>query len=316
MDNIFILGTRRSGSTFLGNLVYKSFPKFSYIEEPFNAVSGLKSLPYIWYPYHKIKYDSFVQKVSDQKPINFKRAIVNSKTQKPIINANLIDSIKEVFKNESGETLTKRLLRVPFKSKHNISYYKSLFFNYDVNIVKDPLASLLVKKILDNKKNGAIFIYRNPVAFYHSINRLNWRILTENFINQKDLIDDYPFIKDLPEINKIDHIINEWLIVNTILLEHLKSFENIICVSHENLSKNPKAELLRIRKKMKLNLAIDFKEIEILTSAKTPHNGTKDIKRNSLKELQKWKGELKEAEVTHIKKRTSELYSQLELYAI
>lgn len=325
MNNIFVLGTRRSGTTFLGKLLYASLSGFSYIEEPFNPVAGFKTLPHVWYPYNSMytgHYKKELDNLENLKPVKFKRSIVNDKTKASILNATLWQSVKEVFLNLSKESLTRRILRVFVKNKHNFSYHKAILLErHKDNIIKDPLISLSINDLVLKDKNKVVFIYRDPVAFYHSIKRLNWAISTKNFTNQSDLVKDWDFIKTLPKNNKIDNIINEWIIVNTIALESLKKNKsnNLVCLSHTKLSKYPTLQTQKLVQKFQLKDKLNSKKIEQLTQTNRTtdeSNNTKDIRRNSIQQLNKWKGHLEEDDVKYIRQRTGELLKELDKYAI
>lgn len=323
MNNIFILGTRRSGTTFLGKLLHKSLSGFSYIEEPFNPVAGFKTLPHLWYPYSPKHSDNFKKEIHDLnhlKPVKFKRSIVNDQTKASILNATFGQSVKEVFLNMSKESLAKRILRIFVKNKHNLSYHKAILLEkHKSNIIKDPLMTLSIDNLLLNDKNKAVFIYRDPVAFYYSIKKLNWAISSKNFTDQSDLVKDWPFIQKMRKEQKIDNIINEWVVVNTVALKTLQNNNNILCLSHTKLSESPKAQVKKLVQKLDLNDELNPKKIEELTQTTRQideSKKTKDIRRNSVEQLHKWEGHLAEGEVDYIRQRTDKLLTQLDQYAI
>src|SRR5690606_40613251 len=81
---IVIMGTRRSGSTFIGKLLTNSSNAFAYVEEPFNPVRGIKNLNHLWYPYinqgnHHSIVKTDLQKLLDLKSVKFKNSIVKDR---------------------------------------------------------------------------------------------------------------------------------------------------------------------------------------------------------------------------------------------
>lgn len=318
---IIIIGTRRSGSTFIGKLLSVASNNFSYVEEPLNPVSGIKSLDHVWYPYIKEDYENTkvlvdLNKVLNLKWVPFKNSIVNIKTKKSYLNVSKMEVFVEIFKNESNEPLVKRILRFLFKNNHYISFIKAKFSNKPYVVFKDVLMSLSLNEVLKVKNTYIIYIFRSPLGFCHSIDRLNWTIDTKNFIKQKKLMKDYPFIKDLPCESKLDQIINEWLIVNKILLDNLKKGNPIICVSHSKLSLEPQSQLDKIFQKLSLKEKINYKKIENYTKGNYSSNLTKDVRRNSMKELKSWEGKISKKDQDYIIKRTRSVFEELKEYAI
>lgn len=313
---IVIMGTRRSGSTFIGKLLTNSSNAFAYVEEPFNPVRGIKNLNHLWYPYiNQENQNSLVktdlEKLLDLKSVKFKNSIVNDVTKKSDLNVSRLRVIIEIFKNKSKEPLIKRVLRVFFKSHHQVSYIKAKYSTKKYIVYKDALMSLAIKEVLRNKNAKVIFIYRNPLGFYYSMKRLNWAISSDHFFNQNELIKDYSFIKDLPRKSEIDKIINEWLIVNTVLFEQAKINNRILCVPHEKLALDPSGQIIKIFNWLEISEKINFQKINLFTDGKHETSKTKDVKRNSKKELLSWKGKISEAEIAHVLRRTQELFEKL-----
>lgn len=318
---IVILGTRRSGSTFIGKLLSESVNSFVYIEEPFNPVRGIKSLEHVWYPYlnernekDQVKQDLY--KLLNLKSVKFKNSIVNNTTKESYLNVSTLRVVKEVFDNKSKETFKMRMLRVFFKSNHYISYLKAKYSNKKYIVYKDVLMSLAVKELIKQKDVFMIFIYRNPLGFYYSMKRLNWAISSDNFLKQQELIKDYPFIKDMPRETEIDRIINEWIIVNSILLEQSLKNDNIICVAHEKIALEPEKQISKIFEWLEISKNINEEKIKLFTNGDHKTQKTKDVKRDSKKEVSSWHGKISDFEVNHIKKRTNDLFEKLNNYAV
>lgn len=318
---ILITGARRSGTTFIGKLLSSSYSGLSYVEEPFNPVRGIKAIDHVWYPYINVNSKSLLKNLEDVfklKKIRFKNGIINNETKTSNLDASNYEVFLEIFKNNSKESILTRLGRVFFKSNHYLSYEKARLSTNNTVVFKDALLSLSINQISNLKEVGIVVIFRNPLGFFHSMERLNWAILPSNFLNQEELMVDFPFIKELPKNNKVDQIINEWVIINTIILKSIKVNKNIICVSHDKLSKKPLDQLSKICERLNLNENINLEQVDTITNSSSEKrtDKTKNVKRDSIQELNSWKGKIDSKTVDYIKLRTDDLYNELNLYAI
>lgn len=319
-ETIIIVGTRRAGTTFLGKLLSVSTKNNVYIEEPFNPVRGIKGFGHVWYPYITNNANAGLKKniinLFNRKKVKFKNAIVNDQTKESNLNAPWIDVFMEIFKNNSKEPLKRRFLRTIFKSNHFVSYIKARIQSNKNLVFKDALMSLSLQFILEHFPNTkVVFIFRNPMGFYYSMKRLNWAISLQNFLQQQELVKDYPFIGNLKSETLEDKIINEWYIVNKIMLDKVNKDDRIICVSHEKLSKDPEGQMHKIVNQLVLGDMDNDKIIEFTTGDHSSKK-TKDVKRDSKKEINSWKNKLSEEEIDYIQKRTMKLYQELSQLAI
>ncbi|SDQ14657.1 sulfotransferase domain-containing protein [Flagellimonas zhangzhouensis] len=321
--SILIVGTRRAGTTFIGKLLSLSAKGLNYVEEPFNPIRGIKNLDLIWYPYLKdddknLKIKKDLIRLLKLKKVPFKYSIVNNQKNRVVANVSLKDVFVELFKNSSEEFFSTRFLRIFLKSNHHLSYIKARIFSNRKTVFKDALMSLSTSFILKNSTDtGIVFIFRNPVGFYHSVKRLNWEMSLENFLEQDELVKDYPFIKELPTATEADRIINEWIVINTILLDQIVNHgAKIICISHDKLSRNPKEQMEMLFQKLEFSEKADLETITSFTQGNHKSKKTKDVKRNSKNEINSWQNKLSEKEVEFINSRTNALYKQLNKIAI
>lgn len=315
---IHVLGCRRSGTTFLGNLI-NTVNNSTYIEEPFNKLRGIKSLPDVWYPY--INNDNIsssfrtdLNKFFNLGPIPFKHSINNNDTGYLDVNTTTHRVLLDVFKNKSGEPLLKRILRIFLKNKHYLSYHRTRISPKKHIIVKDALASLSATYLANNFQTKLIVVFRNPKAYFYSMLKQNWYVDLNDFKTQKDLLKDFPFITQLVnEEHTFDNrIINEWIIVNKVLLEMSKTVD-IIFVAQEDLSKTPHKEMDKIFDKLQIpNEERNYQKIIKLTQGNdsNPKN-IKNVKRNSLSTLNQWKNKLSKQQIDLIENKTNVIYEKL-----
>jgi len=315
---IHVLGCRRSGTTFLGNLI-NTIDNSTYVEEPFNKLRGIKSLPDVWYPYINketitSKFRKDLKKFFNLKPLLFKHSINNNDTGYLDTNTTTYKVILDVFQNKSGERLLKRILRVFLKNKHFLSYQKTRIFPKKYVIVKDALASLSAEYLANNFNTKLIVVYRNPKAYFYSMLKQNWYVDLNDFKTQKTLLKDFPFITKLvnEEHTYDNRIINEWVIVNKVLLEISKTTD-MIFVSQEDLSKKPHELMEKIYDKLDIpQKERNYQKIVKLTQGKesNPKN-IKNVKRNSLSTLNQWKNKLSEEQLNLIDNKTEVIYEKL-----
>jgi len=317
---LLVTGCRRSGTTFLGNLV-GTLSNSSYVEEPFNKLRGLKTIPDVWYPYltdeivnKELKRD--LNRFFKLKKIPFRHSINNNDTGYLDCNTTVGKVILDVFKNQSGEPLLKRILRVVLKNHHYLSYTKTRYkSNLNYAVIKDALIALSTPYIADNYNVKTVFIYRNPEAYFYSMVKQNWYIELTDFQKQNQLLKDYPFVKNLveEEHTKDNRVINEWIIVNKFLLEIYKKHD-VICISQEELAKKPIEQMEKLCAKLGINSnELDYDKIKKMTTASTvnPKN-IKNVNRNSIETLKSWKGKLTEQQQHMIKQKTESILSELE----
>lgn len=316
---ILVAGCRRSGTTFLGNLI-NTLEDSTYVEEPFNKLRGMKSIPDVWYPYltnsnikPELKED--IKRFFKFKNIKFRHSINNNDTGYLDVNTSTFNMIVDVFKNKSGEPTIKRIFRIILKNKHYLSYIKARILKKEFIVIKDALASLSANYLLNNQELKSVFIYRDPRAYFYSMLKLDWYVDLNDFGVQKELIKDYPFVQDIVnEEHTFDNrIINEWIIVNRVLLD-LHAKHNIVFVSQEELASNPLEVLEKICSKLDLDFnKINQDEVIKLTKGKSinPKN-IKNVRRDSLKTINQWKGKLSDEQLELINQKTKHIYEELE----
>lgn len=301
---ILILGTRRSGSTFLGKLLSFTIKKCAFIEEPFNPVRGIRAINHVWYPYlgpmDQGNLTDAVKAVISLKKIAFKNSVVNINSRESSLNVSKKYLLKEIFKNESGESYIWRLARLILKSNHFITYQKARFLPKSSVLIKDSLMTLMLEYLSRQPELSLIFIFRDPEAFYLSMKIQGWAINTENFLNQKGLIKQHPDFLSYPKENKIDKILNEWIIVNTVALTELKRNKSIICVSHTRLANQPLNVISLLFKELNIEHMPNEKTVLKYTQGSHRSGKTKDVRRNSKDQLNKYKSRI--SETAHIYK--------------
>jgi hypothetical protein len=230
---VIVTGMHRSGTTFLGNILEQS-KHFNYIHEPLNYNHGLVGVPG-WYP-----YINPVTKADDHGLI----ALLND-----------LHSLNFKFKlhYEPGDNFLKKTVRKFIKGQGHLDYLKyKLSFNKKEILLKDPFLSLCGAYFANEFKDvKAVYIVRHPVAFYKSIERMEWNFDFNNLYDQTNLFNDYlsKFDFHQPESNTlIETAPALWNIINTIILDHVAFLgpNKAYLLKHEDLSINPDEEISKL----------------------------------------------------------------------
>jgi hypothetical protein len=253
MDKILVTGCRRTGTTFLGRML--SIKKnISYIHEPFNYESGIKGLSIqSWYPYYTkenilSRDKEILSNLFNLKNINPKVSLGDGKTNHFKYNISNIELIKNIFTNFSNEDLKKRIVRLFFKNRFYYSFLKTKFnFHKKKVIIKDPIASLTSKYLVDQFDFKVIIIIRHPAAYYYSMKKQNWGVEPKNFLRQKFLLEKLSdeLIEDIKSSEgRQEYALYEYIIIYKFLLKYLKTNpKKFIIIKHEDLSEYPNTTL-------------------------------------------------------------------------
>lgn len=316
MNKILITGARRSGTTFLGQILGKA-NNTGYLFEPLNTEVGIKGLSINdWYP----NFTSDNIKKEDSKVLenffeklngSYKVSLGDSKTNNFIYDCKKIDLLKNLFTNVSNEKLLKRFFRVIFKNRGSYEFLKVKLYKWKIKnlVFKDPLAALSSDFLSTKFNMKVIVILRHPASYFYSMKKQNWGMSPENFLNQNIQIDK--FIKNTNELKtREDFSLLEYCIIYQELLKNVKNNKNFILVRHEDICLNPILEIEKIFNLCNLDFSQNVKKIIL------DYTGDKNVKDTNIKNKTKrdskeiinsWKKKLSKDDIKKIKYFTFEL---------
>ncbi|MEK7653528.1 MAG: hypothetical protein AAB358_03545 [Patescibacteria group bacterium] len=271
---ILVIGSHRSGSTWIGKMI-SSAKGVVYLSEPFNPKTGLKIFT-DWFTY------------------------ISEKNQDKYLS-----EIKKLLKFRGGYRLNLPALKY---------WATGFMLGEKRPLLKDPIASLSADWLAKNFNLEVLVIIRHPVAFYASLKRVNWRFDFENFLKQKDLMADYLFAfadeMKKPDKSFAEEAGLLWLYLNYVLDKFIQKNPDWVVKRHEDISLNPLVEFKDIYQKFSLEFTPEIEQvIKIYSSDKNPIDVSSDkslvLERDSRSLIKNWKKHISEEEISTIKKITS-----------
>ena len=283
---ILITGSHRSGTTWAGTIL-SSAPQTVLIREPFSPLHrpGIfaKEIPH-WYQYLDTETgEAFVDSYREMLCFRygFRREM------------KAIRSFKDVG----------RMVRDSFEMS------RARFGTSYKAIVKDPLALLSTKWIIDQFQSKAVILVRHPAAFVSSLKRVEWKMSFKNFIAQPALMDAYltPFRSEIERaLENPSSLITRgallWKILYSVVQEHFSTHPGVRIVRHEDLSVNPLEQYEKLFQW--LGLAYTRAVVERINKYSSSQNpkearGNKvfELKRNSAASINLWKQKLSAEEI-------------------
>lgn len=177
-------------------------------------------------------------------------------------------------------------------------------------LVKDPIAIFSAEWLAKVFDMDVIVLIRHPAAFALSLKSKNWKYDFSHILKQPLLLKHYlsPFQSQIydytiKEYDIIDQAILLWNLIYFIVNKYREFHKNWIFVRHEDLSKRPIQGFNKIFQKLDMPLSNSIQS-EILEYC-CKDKSESEIKRNSLKNLGKWKQQLTPVEINRIKKGTN-----------
>jgi hypothetical protein len=218
---IFVTGTPRSGTTFLGKVLSARL-EVDYIHEPFNPDCGIPGIEqrYLYLrPGSGGRYDSLIEKIFTY---DFKLRT-------------------GYYQNDSRtRRLIKRLVgsRGPFYLR-----FAKLNPFHTAAIIKDPVGCLLTEYLSASFDVKPVIVVRHPVTFVASIRRLGWQVNLEPLATQSELVEDYfaedPHFSDEQYTDTIERGAALWRALNKVLLAQARRNPDWPVITHEELSARP-----------------------------------------------------------------------------
>lgn len=300
-----VTGAPRSGTTFVGKMLALPL-HVAYVNEPFNTQTGMKGVERP-FPYMKHSdddpHEDLVKAVIEGKT-SFRASSLRQETANPIRKL-----AREIF--ISRENLG-----------HHINSYNPLKQRY---LIKDPMACFSTEYLHQKFDFNTLIVMRHPASMVASYKRLGWRFNLNDLKGQPDLMDDHlkEILKDVnpDKVSQIEEGAYLWLAINSVLEKYASRNKNMIMVRHEDLSKEPLTEFLKIYDKFNLPYTTRVqRKIKEHTSSKNSaepkNNAVHQLKRDSAKNISRWKKILTDAETEIVHKITAPLadkyYTQAE----
>ncbi len=296
---ILVTGAHRSGSTFVGKALSLPFG-VGYVDEPFNREYGVVGND-VWFPY--------VRESSDTE--EHYGALVED-----------ILSLKAKYKNpweKSSTPLRGYINRIT--GGYLSLKYRSLQINPLVCqlLIKDPLACFCAEWLHNRFNMCVIVIVRHPAAFVASLRRMDWRFNINNLKKRSNLIDDclsgvLDRNRDYSDTGAIEEAALIWNCIYAALEQYTNRNPKMIVVTHESISSEPLVAFSKLYDKLGLRFTERIQlEIEKQTGAHNPAapnlNKAHTLKRDSRKNILRWKKLLTEDQTTIVRKITEPLSS-------
>lgn len=294
MKHILITGSNRSGTTWVGEIL-RLDKKMNYIYEPFGKehLTLKKENPFHYHFHYVTKEETLIAK--EYLDCCFSK--------------NNLSWSKDFNINPSP----RRIFSSTFRKLKSIY---ELTKNYRGYIIKDPLALFSTPWLYENYHLDILIIIRHPAAYVNSIKRMNWRVNPRDYLNQPKLMDDYLFeLKDEIEAfeqtdnNIVEEAALRWKIYHHVIKKYQNEYPDWYYIKHETISENPLSEFKKIF--YEFNLEFDkstkVKIIESTTSSSKINRDVHILKRDSKKNIKKWKTQLSSQEIDTIKYITKDV---------
>ncbi len=294
--NILITGAPRSGTTYIGKVLEKA-SNYMYFHEPFRDNHGIQGINHRFPFTQSFNYAKIVDEFFNGK-------------------AKFI--IKKHDENKNWEFYLKKLLG----NRDQINYRK--YFQGKTSsrklLLKDPIASFLSDYIFSKGYAKVIIVVRHPMAFYYSLKQKKSDFDFGNFLDQKELINEYlndevELMKRANDLQYEERIALLWKCIYKVLTaignKH-RGKDGWFVVLHEDISNSPVkffqtlCDRLQIQFNKKMETFVvdtSFNKGKILAQGNTRHDFKRDS--NALKEY--WKQMVTEEQVKTIYDITSDV---------
>jgi tRNA nucleotidyltransferase/poly(A) polymerase len=283
---IFITGSHRSGTTWVGKMIAAS-GHVRYVHEPFHISFSSRGKIDKWFQYiypgweHEQAAKTYLsQKISLNLPEILRRA-------------------KQIRSLSTAQLLLKELL---------------LKFQQKRALIKDPIALFSADWIQDNYQPKTIVTLRHPAAFVGSLKVANWNFPFQDFLAQPRLLEDRlrdyraqieQFAANPPDI--IQQGILLWNIFHSQILDYKHRHSTWYYVRHEDLSLNPEVEFTKLMNYLGMELNQSMREaLDLSTSGEKNDKWNRDSKEN----IYAWKERLSPQEIEIIKQGTAPIANE------
>ena len=266
----------------------------AYVDEPFNSLTGVKGLD-TWFPYMtegKPEHEKLVKDMIEGRS-SFKQSLLREDTTNPL----------------------RKLARDMFVSRENLEHrldaYNPLKQRY---LIKDPIAAFSTEYLHRRFDFHTVIVMRHPASMVASHKRLGWRYNLDDFKRHEALMADHLgdmlHAVDALKVGLVEEAAYLWLMINHVLETYAARNEKMIIVRHEDLSRQPLAEFVKLYDTFDLPFSQRVqRRIKDHTSASNsadPHdNVAHQLKRDSVSNLARWKKILTEKETQLVREITA-----------
>lgn len=269
---IFVTGTPRSGTTFVGKVL--SLPlEVDYIHEPFNPLTGIPGIV-DWYRY--------VRPTLDSEEMQNYHALVRTIFNYDLKLRSRVPENDPRFRRAAKSVVGSR---GPF-------YLRLAKLNpfHRGAVVKDPIGILLSEYLYLHFGVKPVIVIKHPTSFIASLKRVNWWPKLSELNDQPHLIEDY-FADDTDFITResSDPVLEAaafWRAVHKVLLAQAGKYPDWQIITHEQLSQDPIPTFQHLYKTLDLPWQVGIeRKISKLTqgngSAEARIGMVQDFRRNS-----------------------------------
>lgn len=293
---ILVTGAHRSGTTWVGKTLEES-PHVVYIHEPFNlnCRPGICSAPVeYWYPY-----------INEGNSLNYFQAVKKTLNFQYNLKAELdsIQGVKDVAR-------TVRDLCV-------FTYYR--YVGEPRPLIKDPFALFSVQWFKEKFNTSNVILIRHPAAYVNSILKKGWSFPFEDWLAQKDLIDDFlqPYRQEIivfanEEKPLIDQAILLWNSLHYVISKYQNQYNDWYFVRHEDLCREPLKRFSDLFNHLKIPWNPDVEDFIKFTTRHSDNNHSDgnsvfNIRRDSKETILVWKDRLDTYQIKYIKEKTEDI---------
>ena len=268
----------------------------AYVDEPFNSLTGVKGAD-TWFPYMtegQPEHEKLVKDMIEGRS-SFRSSLLREDTTNPL----------------------RKLARDMFVSRENLEHkldaYNPLKQRY---LIKDPIAAFSTEYLHREFDFHTVIVMRHPASMVASHKRLGWRYNLDDFKHQGALMEDHLgdilHKVDALKVGLVEEAAYLWLTVNHVLEKYAERNEKMIIVRHEDLSREPLPEFIKLYDKFELPFSQRVqKRIKEHTSADNSadpkNNVAHQLKRDSVSNLSRWKKILTEKETELVREITAPL---------
>ncbi len=296
---ILITGAPRSGTTFVGQML--ALPReVIYLSEPFNKEIGIEGIDRAF---------AYLDDSNSADVRAYDEVIEGLLTGRSRFRINPY--------RDAQPSTAKRAARVLFRSKPQLQYQLDTANPFKHRyLVKDPMACFASQYLQRHFSMQTVIIVRHPASTIASYKRLGWRYNLHELTDQTNLMDRYlgPVlggltIENLTEIEEWSYL---WLAIYTVLDAFLRDNPDMIMVRHEDLSLNPTSGFRALYQELGLEFTSKVRAtIDRHTRAGNPIDPTGNkahvLRRDSAKNLDRWRRILEPDEIAEITRLTGPL---------
>jgi hypothetical protein len=269
---IFVTGTIRSGTTFVGKVL--SLPlEVDYIHEPFNPRCGM---PGITRGHRYIRPSLDTREMQDYHALA--RTIFSYDLRLRGGVSEQDTRLREVAKRVVGSRGPFHLRLAKLNPLHKAA------------VIKDPIGNLMSEHLYLHFKVKPVIIVKHPVSFIASLKRVNWWPSLSLLSDQPYLINDY-------FSDQVDFITREWAdpilegaafwrAVHKVLFAQANKYPDWQVITHEQVSQNPVSTFRHLYGALELpwHEAVRRKILRLTrsnSSADSKGGTVQDLRRNS-----------------------------------